>query len=65
VSSNYNFNHLNNLRWHFRLSFQGHSDGRTNPSLLKAMATKAFIAAHDNNFNRDLLNETAMYFSSP
>ena len=65
VGGIYNFNHLNNLRWYCRLYFHGHSVGGTNPSLLEAMASKAFIAAHDNNFNRDVLNQTAMYFSSP
>jgi glycosyltransferase involved in cell wall biosynthesis len=50
---------------HFsRLYFHGHSTGGTNPSLLEAMASKALIAAHDNAFNREVLGEDALYFSS-
>jgi glycosyltransferase involved in cell wall biosynthesis len=52
------------LRYHCHLYFHGHSTGGTNPSLLEAMASKAFIVAHDNIFNRMVLNENAMYFRS-
>lgn len=48
-----------------RLYFHGHSTGGTNPSLLEAMASEALIAAHDNVFNRQVLEEHALYFSSP
>ena len=65
MDSIFNFNHLNNLLWHCRLYFHGHPVGGTNPSLLEAMASKAYIAAHDNNFNRDVLNDATFYFSSP
>ncbi len=61
----YNFNHLNNLRWFSRNYFHGHSVGGTNPSLLEAMASGAFIIAHDNLFNRDVLGKDALYFSDP
>ena len=56
MDSIFNFNHLNNLLWDCRLYSHGHSVGGTNPSLLEAMATKAYIATHDNNFNRDDLS---------
>ena len=53
------------LRSFCRLYFHGHSTGGTNPSLLEAMASEALIAAHDNVFNRQVLEEHALYFSSP
>lgn len=49
---------------HFSLAyFHGHSVGGTNPSLLEAMACGSFIIAHDNSFNRHVLNENALYFN--
>ena len=59
----YNLDHLNNLRYFSNIYFHGHSVGGTNPSLLEAMASQAFIVAHDNNFNRGVLGENAYYFS--
>jgi glycosyltransferase involved in cell wall biosynthesis len=44
--------------------FHGHSVGGTNPSLLEAMGSDALIAAHDNQFNRAVLNNDAYYFST-
>jgi len=55
---------LNNLRHFSHLYFHGHSVGGTNPSLLEAMASQGLIAAHDNIFNRTVLEEDAFYFSS-
>lgn len=46
------------------LYFHGHSVGGTNPSLLEAMANKALIAAHDNIFNRAVLQDDACYFTN-
>jgi glycosyltransferase involved in cell wall biosynthesis len=60
----YDYEVLSALRWHADLYFHGHSVGGTNPSLVEAMATNAFIAAHDNPFNRAVLGDTALYFSS-
>lgn len=45
------------------LYFHGHSVGGTNPSLLEAMASEALIAAHNNPFNKSVLNADAFYFS--
>jgi len=45
------------------LYFHGHSVGGTNPSLLEAMASEALIAAHNNPFNKAVLNSDAFYFS--
>jgi glycosyltransferase involved in cell wall biosynthesis len=51
------------LRTFCSLYFHGHSVGGTNPSLLEAMANGAVIAAHDNEFNRAVLQDDACYFS--
>ena len=37
--------------------------GGTNPSLLEAMASRSLIAAHQNPFNRAILNGDAYYFN--
>ncbi len=56
---------LDALRHHARIYFHGHSVGGTNPSLLEAMGCGAFIAAHDNSFNRTVVGEGALYFAGP
>jgi glycosyltransferase involved in cell wall biosynthesis len=61
----YDINALNSLRFFSYLYFHGHSVGGTNPSLLEAMASHALIAAHDNIFNKSVLNGAAFYFSTP
>jgi len=55
---------LHDLKSASCLYFHGHSTGGTNPSLLEAMASRAMIAAHDNAFNREVLEQNALYFSS-
>jgi Glycosyltransferase len=55
---------LSNLRFFSKLYFHGHSVGGTNPSLLEAMACGCRIAAHDNVFNRAVLENGADYFST-
>jgi glycosyltransferase involved in cell wall biosynthesis len=55
---------LDALRYYARLYFHGHSAGGTNPSLLEAMAAQAVICAHDNPFNRAVLNSDAVYFKA-
>lgn len=60
----YDKEHLDNLRYFCNLYFHGHSVGGTNPSLLEAMAAKALIVAHNNEFNRAILQENAFYFSN-
>ena len=64
VGGIYDYAVLSALRWHAEIYFHGHSVGGTNPSLLEAMASSAFIAAHDNVFNRSVLGADACYFSS-
>jgi hypothetical protein len=61
----YDLDKLNSLRCFSHLYFHGHSVGGTNPSLLEAMASHALIAAHDNIFNRSVLEQDAFYFTSP
>lgn len=55
---------LNQLRYHSNFYFHGHSVGGTNPSLLEAMASQALIVAHDNVFNRAVLENDAYYFQN-
>ena len=55
---------LNNLRYYSQIYFHGHSVGGTNPSLLEAMACGCTIAAHDNIFNKAVLEKEGYYFSS-
>lgn len=60
----YNKLTLDNLRHYASAYFHGHSVGGTNPSLLEAMAAQSFIIAHDNNFNRSVLKNNALFFNS-
>jgi glycosyltransferase involved in cell wall biosynthesis len=53
---------LNNLRYYSNMYFHGHSVGGTNPSLIEAMACNCRIAAHNNRFNRAVLQDEADYF---
>src|SRR6185503_18208079 len=54
---------LDNLRYYSSLYFHGHSAGGTNPSLLEAMACGCRIAAHNNPFNKAVLQHEADYFN--
>ena len=60
----YDMEALNSLRYFSKLYFHGHSVGGTNPSLLEAMASSAFIASFDNIHNRSVLGDDAMFFNS-
>jgi glycosyltransferase involved in cell wall biosynthesis len=60
----YDIELLNQLRFHSLIYFHGHSVGGTNPSLLEAMASGAFICAHKNEFNEYVLENDAYYFSN-
>lgn len=60
----YNLNALNHLRFYSNLYFHGHTVGGTNPSLLEAMSSGALVVAHDNEFNKGVLQENAFYFSN-
>lgn len=52
------------LKYNCPLYFHGHTVGGTNPSLIEAMASQVLIAAHDNNFNRAVLDGNGYYFNS-
>jgi glycosyltransferase involved in cell wall biosynthesis len=54
---------VNDLLANANIYFHGHSVGGTNPSLLQAMANKVLIAAHNNAFNRAVLQNDGLYFS--
>jgi len=58
----YDLQKLNDLRHFCKYYFHGHSVGGTNPSLLEAMASGAFIIAHGNDFNRWVTASNAGYF---
>lgn len=60
----YDQRELDNLRYFSALYFHGHSVGGTNPSLLEAMACGCRIAAHNNRFNRAVLQQQADFFTS-
>lgn len=62
VGGIYDYQALSSLRWFSRLYFHGHSCGGTNPSLLEAMASNAYILAYDNPFNRYVLEDGGLYF---
>ena len=55
---------LNMLRQNCFGYIHGHSVGGTNPSLLEAMIMKNIILAHDNQFNREVCEDSAMYFNN-
>ncbi|MGC6469879.1 MAG: DUF1972 domain-containing protein [Flavobacteriales bacterium] len=55
---------LNNLRYFSNLYFHGHTVGGTNPSLLEAMSSNALICAHNNIFNKSILESHAFYFDT-
>ena len=54
---------LNTLRKYSYLYFHGHSVGGTNPSLLEAMSSSSLICAHNNHFNKAILDDHAFYFN--
>jgi glycosyltransferase involved in cell wall biosynthesis len=64
IGSVYNKEKLKALTAFSYLYFHGHSVGGTNPSLLEAMAAGALIAAHDNVFNKAVLNVDAFFFDT-
>lgn len=63
LGSIYDHELLNNLRYFSNLYFHGHSVGGTNPSLLEAMASGALICAHNNVFNKAILDNDGLFFS--
>lgn len=58
----YNQDDLNMFRQNCFGYIHAHSIGGTNPSLLEAMVMENIIIAHDNEFNRDVAKDAALYF---
>jgi glycosyltransferase involved in cell wall biosynthesis len=58
----YNPETLDMIRQNCFAYLHGHSVGGTNPSLLEAMIMKNIIIAHNNEFNREVCSESALYF---
>lgn len=56
---------LRSLRFHCRAFFHGYSVGGTPLSLLEAMGCSNMIVAHDNQFNREVLDDASLYFGTP
>lgn len=60
----YDFDKIDSIRYFSSAYFHGHSVGGTNPSLLEAMASSCFIIANENIFNKAVLKQEALYFST-
>lgn len=58
----YELEKLNMFRQNCFAYIHGHSVGGTNPSLLEAMIMKNIIIAHENEFNREVCNNSVLYF---
>ncbi|MCU1421230.1 MAG: glycosyltransferase family 1 protein [Microbacteriaceae bacterium] len=52
------------IRFHASGYLHGHTVGGTNPSLVEAMAVGNAVVAHDNAYNRWVVGEGALYFST-
>ena len=50
------------LRFYARFYLHGHTVGGTNPSLVEAMGAGCAVIAHDNEFNRWVVGDGAVYF---
>jgi len=62
LGSVYNMEILDMLRQNCFVYVHGHSAGGTNPALLETMIMKNIIIAHDNEFNREVCGDFALYF---
>ncbi len=52
------------LRFHSVAYLHGHTVGGTNPSLVEAMAAGNAVVAHDNEYNRWVAQDGAVYFTT-
>jgi len=59
----YDADRLATLRRGALVYLHGHRVGGTNPSLLEAMAAGNAVVAHDNDFNRQVAADGALYFN--
>ncbi len=53
------------LRFHSLAYVHGHTVGGTNPSLVEAMGCGNAVIAHDNDYNRWVAEDSALYFTTP
>jgi len=60
----FNKQELDTFRFFSTYYLHGHSVGGTNPALIEAMASKAFIIVHDNPFNKSVINKNSYSFKS-
>jgi glycosyltransferase involved in cell wall biosynthesis len=61
----YDVSGIQALRYFCRAYLHGHSVGGTNPSLLEAMGCGNVVIANDNPFNREVLSDLGLFFSTP
>jgi glycosyltransferase involved in cell wall biosynthesis len=54
---------LDELWCKFYAYLHGHSVGGTNPALLRAMGCRSAVIARDTEFNREVLDDSGIYFS--
>ena len=63
LGSIYDVDTVSALRFHSAVYLHGHTVGGTNPSLVEAMAAGNPILAHDNEYNRWVAGDSALYFA--
>lgn len=61
----YEKNIVQALRFHSLAYVHGHTVGGTNPSLVEALGCGNAVIAHDNDFNRWVAGDAALYFNDP
>jgi len=62
LGSIYEHEKVGALRFFARVYVHGHQVGGTNPSLVEALAAGNAVVAHDNDFNRWVAKDSAIYF---
>jgi glycosyltransferase involved in cell wall biosynthesis len=60
----YDMKELAALRFFARFNLHGHQVGGTNPSLVEALGAGNAVIAHDNQYNRWVAKDAAIYFDS-
>lgn len=60
----YDMKKLDSIRYFSNVYFHGHTVGGTNPSLLEAMASSSLVCANDNSFNKYILGNEGLYFTT-
>jgi len=60
----FNKQELDTFRFFATLYLHGHSVGGTNPALIEAMAAQAFVVIHNNPFNKSVVSQDNLSFST-